>query len=474
MRATVDWSHDLLGPSEQALFRRLSVFVDGFDLDAAEEVCGFGSLSKWAVADGLASLVDKSLVVADRIGGVVRYHLLETLYQYASERLAEAGAGEGGSAIAAHADYYLALAERAAPFMGGRFASSWLKRLDADLANLRTAIDRTLVTAKGAERVLDQFWSVRWFWSDARQPGLNLALLDRVIDMAGPRLTPARRGQALLCKGRLLYLVDRRVELELMLAALDLAHRADDPLLEQKCLCDCCRAFLHSGDVKEALNCARQAVALARRIGDPVPLGAALAVYAEALHHEGSEETEAVYLEALDLAEHAGAEQTAAALHNNYAMLLIDKGDLLEARRHLEVTLDRVGNELTNRTMPTYAGLAWVLLQTGEPKRATVYQGEVLRVASLNRNVWMVACAVLGLACCATRNGDLILAAQLHGAADMLLEPVAQEWETMEGNIRGADVRDLQARLGEDFQRHHAFGRAMAYADVVKLALSVL
>jgi predicted ATPase len=474
LRATVDWSHDLLSPSEQALFRRLSVFIDGFDLDAAEEVCGFGPLGKWDVADGLSSLVDKSLVVADRIGKGVRYGLLETLHQYASESLAHADAGEVELVSTRHADHFLTLAKRAAPFMGGRFATPWLKRLDGDLANLQLAIDRALVAPGGAERVLDQFWSLRWFWSDARQPGLNMALLDRAMEMAWPELTVTGRSQALLCQGRLLYLVDRRRELDLVRAALDLARQADDLLLQQKCLCDCCRAYLHTGNVKEALECASEAVAISRQVGDPVSLGAALAVYAEALHHEGSEKTERVYLEALELAERAGAEQTASALHNNYAMLLIDKGDLIDARRHLELTLDRVGNEVTNRTMPTYAGLAWVLLQTGDPKRAAVYQAEVLRAASLNRNGWMVACAVLGLACCATHNGDLSLAAQLHGAADMLLEPVAQQWETMEGNIRAADVLDLKARLGQDFESRYADGRSMAYPDVVKLALSVL
>jgi tetratricopeptide (TPR) repeat protein len=288
---------------------------------------------------------------------------------------------------------------------------------------------------------------------------------------AGTSLTPLKQGQALLCQGRLLYLYDRRLELELMLAALQLARQAGDPLLEQKALCECCRAHLHNGNLADALSHGEQAVALSRQLGDPVMLGAALAPYAEALHYQGAPGTAAVYLEALDLAERAGSAQTAAGLHNNYAMLLIDDGDLSGARRHLERALQWMGNEMTNRTMPMYAGLGWVVMQTGDAMKSAAYQADVLRAASLNGNVFMAACAVLGLACCASRRGESELAARLHGAADSLLSPVAQQWETLEANIREADIIDLRTRLGDGYETIYQEGKALPYPEVVKLGL---
>ena len=90
LRALVDWSFDLLNPREQALFARLAVFVGGFDLAAAEQVCGAAPLQADDVLDLLASLVDKSLVMLDEHEGSGRYRMLETIREYAREKLAGA------------------------------------------------------------------------------------------------------------------------------------------------------------------------------------------------------------------------------------------------------------------------------------------------------------------------------------------------------------------------------------------------
>ena len=94
LRATVDWSYSLLNDPERSLLRRLSVFSDGFDLDAAGAVCAFGEIQEFDVTGLLGSLVDKSLVVAEPSGGGSRYRLLETIRQFAAERFVEAGPDE--------------------------------------------------------------------------------------------------------------------------------------------------------------------------------------------------------------------------------------------------------------------------------------------------------------------------------------------------------------------------------------------
>jgi len=141
LRATVDWSYSLLNPAEQALLRLLSVFAEGFDLDAVEGVCGGGDIEAFDTADLLGSLVDKSLVVAEPAGGALRYRLLETIRQFAAERLAEAGEEATAAAAAAHGRYFLALAQAAAPHLSGPGQGRWFARLDTDHANLRRAIE---------------------------------------------------------------------------------------------------------------------------------------------------------------------------------------------------------------------------------------------------------------------------------------------------------------------------------------------
>ncbi len=114
LRATVSWSYALLTGPEQVLLARLSVFADGFDLAAAEEVCGSGDIEMVDVADLLGSLVDKSLVAAESACAALRYRLLETIRLFAAERLAEAGDEEAATIRAAHCAYFVSAAETAA------------------------------------------------------------------------------------------------------------------------------------------------------------------------------------------------------------------------------------------------------------------------------------------------------------------------------------------------------------------------
>src|SRR6266567_4565710 len=127
LEATLEWSHRLLTDDEPVLFRRLSVFAGGFDLNAAEQVCRGDDIDATEVLDVLTRLVDKSLVVAEERAGHARYRMLEPIRQYARSRLAEAG--EDVSARRQHAAYFRALAERAEPELWGPDQATWLARL---------------------------------------------------------------------------------------------------------------------------------------------------------------------------------------------------------------------------------------------------------------------------------------------------------------------------------------------------------
>ncbi|MGH2617146.1 MAG: ATP-binding protein, partial [Thermomicrobiales bacterium] len=142
LRAAIAWSHDLLGPEDQALFRRLAVFVGGWTLEAAETIANSVEDSDLSVLDGLETLNDNSLIRLNESAGNrladPRFDMLQTIHEFAQAQLATSG--EVAPLKDAHAAYFLTLAGEAAPHLTGPDAVSWLDRLDADYDNLRAAL----------------------------------------------------------------------------------------------------------------------------------------------------------------------------------------------------------------------------------------------------------------------------------------------------------------------------------------------
>jgi len=157
LRATVDWSFQLLEEADRRLFRRLAVFAGGFTVAAAEAVCAGDGLRPEGVMDGLFRLVDRSLVVAAG-GQPARFRLLETLRAYGQERLAEAGEAE--AVTGRHAVWFQDLAEQAAQHRG---KLRWLRLLDADYDNLRAALDWAV--ARGDHQTALRIGgALGWYW----------------------------------------------------------------------------------------------------------------------------------------------------------------------------------------------------------------------------------------------------------------------------------------------------------------------
>ena len=144
LRNTIDWSYDLLTPTERHALQRLSVFAGGCDLAAAEAVLPDDELDAADVVDVLGQLVDKSLVVVDDTDGGVRYRLLETIRQYARERLD--ASGDPVALRRRHADHYVALAEAAGPHLRARDHLEWTGVVARDIDNFRAALDWAVET----------------------------------------------------------------------------------------------------------------------------------------------------------------------------------------------------------------------------------------------------------------------------------------------------------------------------------------
>jgi predicted ATPase/DNA-binding CsgD family transcriptional regulator len=173
LHATMDWSYELLGPKEQILFRRLSIFVGGFSLEAAESVCAGGAIEGDEVLGLLSHLVDKSLVVAQEEGGEARYRLLETIHQYGREKLVDSG--DEDEVGRRHVEHYVDFAEGAERELTGPDQARWLVRLEAEHDNLRAAFSWTLAESESVlsgvrlAAALWPFWLARGYLNEGRR-----------------------------------------------------------------------------------------------------------------------------------------------------------------------------------------------------------------------------------------------------------------------------------------------------------------
>ena len=164
LRTAIDWSYNLLSQPEQSLFRRVSVFIAGWTLEAAESVCTDKLVRRDDVLNLLEQLINKSLVIMEASEGEPRYRMLETIRQYANEKLIEAG--EGDALRDKHLKYFLDLAEIADPHLRRTEQVEWLKRLDGDHDNLRAALTWAMSKPSAEQTLrlagaLGNFWTLR-------------------------------------------------------------------------------------------------------------------------------------------------------------------------------------------------------------------------------------------------------------------------------------------------------------------------
>jgi predicted ATPase/class 3 adenylate cyclase len=269
LRALVDWSYDLLDAGEQTVFGRLGVFAGGFDLAAAEAVCGAEPLSSADVLDILSSLVEKSLVMLDESEEQARYRMLETIREYAREKLDQAG--DDAAAAARHCEHYFVLAKAANRGLAGADQAEWIWRFEAELDNLRAAT--ALALAGGVDRVIavklavamQGFWMLRGYATEGR--GVVRAAL------ALPEVQASERAHAhalyvgaALAESQGDYAQARQM-LEL---CLHLRRGLADEFDIAATLSTLSMTRLPSGDVLGARECELEALAMFRKLGEQV------------------------------------------------------------------------------------------------------------------------------------------------------------------------------------------------------------
>jgi len=185
LKAAIDWSFDLLAEPERILLRRVSVFLGGWTLEAAEEVCAGEDLPAAEILERLGSLVDKSMVLVEGQPDLApRYRLLEPIRQYALDRLRESG--QEPALRERHLVYFTRLAEQAEPHMHTRSMLEWLDRLDQEFGNLRLALE--LAASSSVEHGLRLSAALIWFWHNRAHRDEGIAWIDRMLaaDSIGP------------------------------------------------------------------------------------------------------------------------------------------------------------------------------------------------------------------------------------------------------------------------------------------------
>lgn len=360
LRASIDWSFELLAEPERVLLRRLAVFAGGWTLEAAEDVCAGRGGRESGILERLVHLVEKSLVVPGANGE--RYQLLETVRQYALERLRESGKED--ETRNRHLDHFLALAEKARPELAGPAQGAWLARLDTERENFLAAhawADRAL---DGAALGLRLAWALKPYWINRGYPELGLRLTVEALGRAGSFDRSHARCRGLFDAGQIATYMGRYAEARRYLEeSLAIAREIGDKRVATAALQPLGLSCLGLGDPAAARAHLEEALVLARELGNPRETAAALNVLAQ-LHRSAGEldAAEPLYDEAVALARELDDRESIAVGLLNLAMVSIDRGSrdaavpmLLEAL----AIADEIGSRRTGQcVLEVSAGLA--------------------------------------------------------------------------------------------------------------------
>ncbi|HEY8800136.1 MAG TPA: hypothetical protein VIM20_06005, partial [Candidatus Limnocylindrales bacterium] len=441
LRAAIAWSHDLLDDGERRLLARLSVFVGGCELDSADAVCGPANElgSGLDILDGLTALADQSLVRAEEVDGETRFRMLDTIREFAAERLTESG--ERDEIERRHSATFLVLAETVTPRLTGDDQRRWLGRLERDHDNIRAVLDRAVAAGDGSTAIrlgfaMWRYWQKRGHLTEARR---------RLQAMAD---APWSRDDKVL-RARLMEALGGVSWWQADLSGLDPSYAEALAIWEQ------------IGDQREIVNALyndsfRYAVTPNPKLSDPDRIG-----YNQVL-------------KALELAVSIGDERGRANVLwglGNYLYFHDDDDRGLERFREALEIFRRIGD----RTMEAWSlhMQSSALIRGGEVVESRRNAADALRLFHAYGDVAGVTLGLDDFAGLAVADGDLPRAARLWGAARAL---------SSAGGVAIADFVDGQYKFNHqpnarraldpaELERFSAEGRAMSLDESVAYAL---
>jgi len=491
LRATMDWSYGLLSEAERTLFGRLAVFAGGWTLDAAETVCagepggrGAGEQISLAplppitpadVLDLLTRLVDKSLVIKEEQGGQSRYHRLETVQQYAREKLLESGEVE--QVRSRHLNYFLRLAEEAELKHYGPEQLTWLDRLETEHDNLRAALEWSLTAEQEAEAglrlagALAAFWRTRSYFSEGRER------LSAALSQAESLGRTAARAKALeQCAMLAHHQSDWPASRSLWEESLAISRELGPSgrRVAAYSLIGLGRVATEVGDYETPAPLFEQALATSRELNDFVLTGYTMQNLGWAALRSGNLDVAGVRLqEALAAYRKAGYRGGIAISLLGLGEVEARRGELGRATQLLEESL-AVRHELGWKwgIGISLGSLGWVAMRQRDFARTRALLGESLAVRKDIGDRGGMAWCLERLAEVALSEDEAEKAAQVFGAAESLREATGSAIDPADQPEYQRYMAALRSQLGETaFAAAWTEGRVMPLEQAIAFAL---
>jgi predicted ATPase/DNA-binding XRE family transcriptional regulator len=431
IRDTVGWSHDLLLPREQKLFRRLSVFAGGFSAEAVTAVCG--SLDEVGGAlEGISTLVDQNLVVLERERSDARYDMLDVVREYGSSQLS--AAGETDAIERAHALLYLALSEAAEPHLVRTGHADWFRLLNLDRGNVRRGLAWTIDRGEAvlALRYIVALWR---YWRQLGEFAEGRRWSDQALGVAG-QSPPSLRAKALWGASALAFPQGDKASMAKMAAeAIELAGRSEDPMDRRNALTIKGMVGMLESRWADALEAYGEGVAIAGMLGTTWQLGTSHLNLGTALLHSGRiEDAVAAFGSALSVYRELGDDVFAARAVNLLAQAAL------------------AGNQIDRADRLAREGLT--------------------SVAAVGERQGMVE-GLLNLAAVAAARSEIERAATLAGAAAAIRETIAARAADFDIAIAARLLERAETSGGEvRWRQAWVRGRALEAAAAIALALA--
>jgi predicted ATPase/class 3 adenylate cyclase len=503
LRALIDWSYDLLPEVERMLLRRLAVFVGGWTLEAAEAVCSDDGVEQDEVLDLLTRLVDKSLVLVEEQQGAARYRLLETVRQYAGEKLLKAREAE--AVRDRHLGWFLALVEEASSHFGSMEQYAWGPRLATEYDNLLTALEWSRAQASDTEIELRLAGAMLGLWIVVGHLSAGRAALGNALARSNPATRTRARARALAAAGQLAGMQMDIAGARAPAAECVAIYRE---LGEKRELAYVLNALavmaMHQDDEEAARSFQAESMALFRETGQSWDLAMSLFLWGDVALERGEyARARAHFEESLALLRELGDRRMGSSPLTCLGRLACVDGDYATARALVEeglairrevgdkwniaISLNSLGEVArcegdyeraaplfeealaVNQELSDHAGIGWslhnlghVALGAGDPRRAATLFAESLTTRMQHDYKAGVASGLAGMAGVALRLGQPERTARLFGAVEALLASVHAVLAPADKLVYDRDMASVRRQLDEPaFARAWSAGRSL-------------
>lgn len=469
LRALMDWSYELLTDAERALLRSLSVFAGSFGLEAVVSTCG-GEIDEYELIELLGRLCDKSLMIMEERDQQARYRLLETIRQYAAEKLHDAGEFE--LVRGRHRDWYIALVEQAQDGLSGGEQAEWLNRLEMEHDNLRAALEWTIhgennaTTALLMAAQLWRFWDIHGYIGEGRK-WLEDALA------SSEDAPPQVRARALSAAGNLAidqgdYVAATRLHGE----TLRLRREIGDQRGIGASLSNLGVVARSQGDYDRAVQLYEESLAIFRELGSEASTAGVLSNLGFVVQGQGNyARAEQLFTEAMDLSHKIGDTLGVVISLNNLGEVAQARGDHARAREYYEQGLaldEELGDKLGMvGLLNNLASLAHT--EGNQQKAAMLYRQSLLMSKDLGHLPGIAEC-LEGLAV-AEAPLDYMRATRLFGAAMQLRDRIGAPVAPNEKAEYERQVEGLRSHLGPVFEAVIEAGKALTIDAAIKIAM---